>query len=158
MTTLSRYSPEHLATHREKEKYKSKWLEIREAGGRRLEGIVSAGETFVGGMIGGIMQGVSKDPKGPHIFHVPAELLLGGLAVGAGAAGFAAGASKHLVDLGKGLVTAWGVDFGHGIGTRKKVTGKWFDHHDAPKQMGGGSASPQAMADALLHQAVNAPK
>jgi hypothetical protein len=151
MASLARYSPEHLATHREKEKYKSKWLEIREAGGRRLEAAVSAGEIFLGGMIGGIMQGVSKDPKGPHILHVPAELLIGGLAVGAGIADIAAGASKHLVDLGVGLATAWGVDFGHGIGTRKKVTGRWFDH-GAPKQMPAG-ASPQAMADALLHQA-----
>ncbi len=106
-------------------------------------------------MIGGIMQGASKDPKGPHIMHVPAELLIGGLAVGAGVAGFAAGASKHLIDAGIGLATAWGVDFGHGIGTRKKVTGRWFDHHDAPKQMPAG-ASPQAMADALLHQAAAA--
>jgi len=159
-SSLARYSPEHLATHREKEKYKSKWLEIREAGGRRIESIVSAGETFLGGMIGGIMQGASKDPKGPHLFHIPAELLFGGLAVGLGAAGIAAGASKHLVDLGKGLVVAWGVDFGHGIGTRKRVTGKFFDHHDAPKPLAASAApamSPQAMADALLHQAAGKP-
>ena len=141
--------------HREKEKYRSKWLEGKEKVARKVEGFISTGETFVGGMIGGIMQGASKDPKGPHILHIPAELLIGGLALGAGALDLAAGASSHLIELGKGLVTAWGVDFGHSIGTRKKVTGRWFDHHSAPGQLPAGG-SPQAMADALLKQAAAA--
>jgi hypothetical protein len=149
-------SSELAHVHREKEKYKSKWLQMKESGGRKIESVVSFAETFAGGMIGGIMQGASKDPKGPHILHIPAELLIGGIALGVGATDLVGSGSKHLIDLGKGLVTAWGVDFGHGIGTRKKVTGRWFDHHPAGGALPPGGASPQAMADALLRQAAAA--
>ena len=148
---LIRHSKEHL--HRENQRLRSKWLGLQGKLAEKTNGVVSAAEVFVGGIIGGIMQGMSKSPHGPKIGPVPAELVIGGGLVALGALDIAGEtASRHIAEVGKGIAVSYGVDWGHHIGERKKATGSFFEKHGA-KTLASGAPNPQAMADALLQQA-----
>lgn len=154
ITLATRPTFEHLAhAHRKAERHEHRWKSLQGKLAEKTEAVISAAEVFVGGVIGGIMQGMSKSPHGPKIGPVPAELLIGGGMVALGALDIAGDtASRHITEIGKGVAVAFGVDWGHAIGERKKVTGSFFEKHTAPHQI-AGAPSPQAMADALLAQA-----
>lgn len=108
-------------------------------------------EICAGAAIGGLLQGMSKNPDGPKLFHVPADLGLGlGLLVAGGLEVAGKEYSDHVSNLGKGFLAAYATDFGHAVGTRKKESGSFF--HKSGKTLSSGEASPQQMANAILQQ------
>lgn len=150
---------EHVAhERREKEREKGKRLSLVASAERRIHGIAKSGTAFVGGIVGGAMQGMSKSPHGPKIGPVPAELAIGGALIALGTVLTPSGEKgahspfAYITELGKGVGLAWGVDFGHAIGERKRVTGSFFPNHDAPKQVSAGVPDPRAMAEQLIRQ------
>jgi hypothetical protein len=116
-------------------------------------------EVTAGAALGGVVQGMSKDPNGAHILKVPADL---GIGIALNVAGLLdlAGEeySPHLANVGTGFLAAYFSDLGFAIGKRKKDTGSFF-----PKHLGAGAGapslaavhgevSPHQMAEALLQQ------
>ena len=112
-------------------------------------------EVTTGAVLGGVIQGMSKDPAGAHILKVPADL---GIGIGLNLAAFLdlAGEeySPHLASLGAGFIAAYASDWGHAVGNNKRTTGSFFKKSAAALPAAGvhGEVSPQAMAEALLHQ------
>jgi hypothetical protein len=108
-------------------------------------------EVGAGAALGGLVQGMSKDPKGAHILHVPADL---GIGLGLHLAGFLDLAgdeySSHLNNIGDGFIGAYFSDLGFSIGKRKRETGKFLASKGAAPALAQGELSPQQMADAML--------
>jgi hypothetical protein len=148
----------HEQHHREVAKEKGKRLSLVASIERRGHGILKTSVTFGGAVIGGVMQGLSKSPHGPKIGPVPAELAIGGGLLGLSLVLTPSGEKgehspfAYLGALGKGIGYAWGVDFGHAVGQRKRDTGSFFDSHGT-KTIASGVPNPQAMADQLIRQA-----
>lgn len=114
-------------------------------------------EITAGAALGGVVQGMSKDPHGAHIMKVPADLLLGlGLNVAAVLDLAGEEYSPHLGNVGTGFLAAYVSDLGFAAGKRKKDSGSFFASKSAPALPSGvsasGDVSPQAMAEALLAQ------
>lgn len=110
-------------------------------------------ETLTGAALGGVIQGMSKDPNGAHILKVPADLAIGVVLEVASVLDLAGEEySSHLGNLGVGFLAAYASDFGHGVGLNKKETGSFFKKSGGAPALSSGEVSPQAMADALLQQ------
>lgn len=140
----------HLA--RRNESLQAKVDKLKAKGARVAQHATETLEILAGAAIGGALQGMAKDQEhGPRIAHVPADLAIGltALVVGSGT-DLAGEYGKDVANLGKGFLAAYATDFGHAIGTRKRVTGSFFPKKGAPHAIAG--ASPQAMADAVLQQ------
>jgi hypothetical protein len=114
-------------------------------------------EVAAGAALGGVLQGMSKKEGGARIFHVPADLAIG---LGLNIAGHLDLAGRewsgHLGNVGNGFVAAYFTEAGYAIGKRKRETGHFFQKKGtaalpAPAAA-QGEVSPQAMAEALLHQ------
>ena len=112
-------------------------------------------EVTTGAVLGGVIQGMAKDQHaGAYILKVPADL---GIGIGLNLAALLdlAGEeySPHLASLGAGFIAAYASDWGHAVGNNKRVNGSFFKKSAAlPAAAVHGEVSPQAMAEAILHQ------
>ncbi len=85
-------------------------------------------EVTAGAALGGVIQGMAKDPTvGPHILKVPVDLGVG-IALNLAAALDLAGSewSSHLGNVGTGFLAAYFSDVGFKIGQHKVQTGSFF--------------------------------
>jgi len=153
--TLTHEHVQHLAKrnsslHAKVEKLKAKGATLTKHGVHLLE--VTAGAA-----LGGLLQGMMKDP---HLFRVPVDLGLG-IGLNLAAALDVAGSewSPHLANLGTGFLAAFATDKGFAVGTRKKTSGSFFGHGGpvgalpagAPAAV-HGEISPQQMAANLIQR------
>lgn len=130
----------------------------------RLEGttkkVVTGVEVATGGLLGGLIQGRAGG-NGAHIFHVPADLLIGIGLVGGGLFDVAGEHSYHLTNFGTGFVAAFTSSIGFAWGRTWRETGKFsFSASPSPAELPAptaskGEISPQQMADivARVHAA-----
>ncbi len=109
-------------------------------------------EVTTGAVLGGVIQGMSKDPHGAHILKIPADL---GIGIGLNLASLLdlAGEeySPHLASLGAGFIAAYASDWGHAVGNNKRTTGSFFKKGAGSPSL-AGEVSPQQMAEAMLSQ------
>ena len=117
--------------------------------------LVRTGEVIAGAALGGLVQGMSKDPNGAHFLKVPVNLGAGlGLKLLEVLDIAGTEWSPHLGNLGDGFLGAYFSDLGHSIGVRKAKTGSFFAAKGAgalPPGM-GADVSPQQMAAMLAAQ------
>jgi len=147
MTALAHHRPLTLAE--KAAKLKKRAGSIAGRGVRTLE--VGAGAA-----LGGILTGMSKDPNGPHIVKIPADLAVG---LGLHLAGFLDIAgdewSSHLNNIGDGFIGSYFSDLGFAVGKKRRETGSFFTKGAsaslaAPSAAVHGEVTPQQMAEALL--------
>src|ERR1700729_597379 len=50
---------------------------LKSKGAKLTSRLVRSGEVMLGAAAGGVLQGMSKNPQGPHIAHFPADLAIG---------------------------------------------------------------------------------
>jgi len=108
-------------------------------------------EIMTGAAIGGVISGMAKNQEhGARIFHVPASLALGvsALCVGVGTE-LAGDYGKDVANIGKGFLAEFAADFGHALGSKKRLAGSFFPKK-GEKTLASGS--PEQMADAILRQ------
>jgi hypothetical protein len=119
----------------------SKRYENLKAKGAQLTGrLVRSGEVVAGAALAGVIQGMSKNPTGPRIAHVPADLAIGlGLEAVAAFDLFGEEWSHHAGNFGTGFLAAYFTEAGFVIGKRKREQGSFF----APR---GSAALPPAPA------------
>jgi len=108
---------------------------------------VSVLEITAGAALGGVIQGMSKNPDGAHIGPVPADLAIG-LGLNLAAVLDLAGDeySPHLGNVGTGFLAAFASDKGFSVGRNKRDSGSFFR-----KGLASGSA-----ASAAVHGEVSA--
>jgi hypothetical protein len=106
----------------------SKRYEGLKAKGAKLTGrLVRSGEVVAGAALAGVLQGMSKNPAGPRIAHVPADLAIGlGLEVVAAFDIFGDEWSHHAGNFGTGFLAAYFTEAGFAVGKRKRDSGTFF--------------------------------
>ena len=144
---------QHLA--RRNDTLAEKIAKLKHKGAKATGALIRTGEVIAGAALGGLIQGMSKDPNGAHFLKVPVDLGAG-IALKLAEVLDLAGTewSSHLGNLGDGFFGAYFSDLGHSIGVRKAKTGSFFAAKN-PGQLGPGVAgdvSPQQMAAMLAQQ------
>jgi len=133
---------------------------LKQKGAKLTSRLVRSGEVVLGAAAAGVIQGMSKNPQGPRIAHVPADLAIGlGLEAVAAFDLFGEEWSHHAGNLGTGFLAAYFTEAGFAIGNRKKLTGTFFGPKALPAAPAPAAAAvhgdPAATAEALLHQMQN---
>lgn len=166
---MADHLPAHVAhVHRRNESLEAKIRRLKDKAAHAAEHGVRTVEVIAGAGLGGLIQGMAKDPSvGAKIFHVPADLAIGASLKLCGLLELAGEEySDHLANFGDGFLGAYFSDLGFSIGAKRKATGSFFGPKNtaalppgpppglpvaAPAQA-VAAGDPQALAAQLLQQ------
>jgi hypothetical protein len=138
----------HIA--RRHESLSKRYENLKNKGAALTGRLVKSGEVVAGAALAGVLQGMSKNPNGPRIAHVPADLAIGlGLEAVAAFDLFGDEWSHHAGNFGTGFLAAYFTEAGFVIGKRKRETGSFFGPKGAATGVHGDAA---AQAQELLNQ------
>lgn len=128
------------------EGWKKRYLAYKEKIQGRLEGatikVVRTLEVGSAAAVGGLAQGLMKDP---HVMHIPVDLGAGLILSILGYFNAAGSYSEHLNNFGDGFIAAYTSNLGFHLGDTHKTTGKWSFGGTATAELPAGGGAPAAV-------------